>query len=73
MTPIFRTAAVAATVSLGCWIAASPALARPPVAMSSPGYERRLVESRKQLQAPAPSQGHEQRPVRRHWKHKRRH
>lgn len=73
MRTIFRTALVAAALSFGCWIAVAPALARPPTVTTSPGYDRRLVESRKQLQAPAPLQWHDQRPVRRHWKHKRRH
>lgn len=44
-----------AALSLGCWIAAAPAIARPPTVTSSPGYDRRLVESRKALQAPVPS------------------
>ena len=35
-------------------LAAAPALARPPTVISSPGYDRRLQESRQAQVAPAP-------------------
>ena len=57
---------------LGCWIAAAPAMARPPTVTSSPGYDRRLVESRKALQPPAASDLHVA-PNNRWKRHKRSH
>lgn len=36
-----------ATLALGSWTALSPAVAHPPTATTSPGYDRALVESRK--------------------------
>jgi hypothetical protein len=35
---------------------ATPAIARPPTIMNSPGYDARLAESRKALQAAQPAQ-----------------
>ena len=43
-------AALIATVSL-CGMLATPSFARPPTVMQSPGYDARLAESRKALQA----------------------
>ncbi len=43
------TVAVTTLLSLGGWASLGPALARPPTATISPGYDARLAESRKAL------------------------
>lgn len=47
-----KTGLACVALALGGWFALSPAAARPPTVITSPGYDRALVESRKALQHP---------------------
>jgi len=67
MRHFVRTAAL--LLVAGCVLAA-PAQAAPPTATPSPGYDRRLDESRRPAAAP---EWRKQTPARRALKHKRRH
>jgi hypothetical protein len=49
MKKFVGTVAVATLLSLSGWASLGPALARPPTATISPGYDARLAESRKAL------------------------